>query len=340
MDEVLKRYPVWIQPLSSLESLGGGGGQSGARLWRFRAEQGDLVLRAWPTHGPGRSHLEKVHRWLFATADLEFVPVPCRDRAGRSLQLWNGSLWEVTPWLTGVADLCCPPDFEHLRLACVGLAKFHERHRGEQIRESSPGLRNRRDTLAGLVRGGFDTLERATERALRPSLQKADVYSWLALARRLGPVVLEPLEKAANRVIRLQPCLRDARPEHFLFDGHRLSGLVDFGAMGVDSVAGDLARLLGEWLDGDQTAHREALDSYQQVRPVDSAETSLIRVFESATALLIGERWVRWSFIEGRRFDDPNAFAKGLNRSIDQLHRLERQLARSGVAEFFERAGK
>jgi Ser/Thr protein kinase RdoA (MazF antagonist) len=340
LDELLDRYPVWIQPLSALESLGGGGGQSGARLWRFCAEQGQLVLRAWPTHGPGRAHLEQVHRRLFATADLGFVPVPCRDRAGRSLQDWHGSLWEVTPWLAGIADLSCPPELEHLRLAFTGLATFHERLKHEQIHESSPGLRNRRDTLAALVRGGFVTLESAMDRALTHSALKADEYSWLALARQLAPILLEPLEQSAARIIRVQPCLRDARPEHFLFEGARLSGLVDYGAMGVDSVAGDLARLLGEWSGGDPTARREALDSYEQVRPLDALEASLIRVFESATALLIGERWVRWKYVEGRRFDDPNSFAKGLKRSLNQLHRLDRQVARSGLAEFFGRAGK
>jgi Ser/Thr protein kinase RdoA (MazF antagonist) len=335
MDELLNRYPVVIQPLSALESLGGGGGQSGARLWRFRAEQGQLVLRAWPTHGPGRAHLEQVHRWLFASADLGFVPVPFRDRAGRSLQDWHGALWEVTPWLAGVADLSCPPEFEHLRLAFFGLATFHERLVGEQVHQSSPGLRNRRDTLTALVRGGFDTLERAMESALPHNLLKADVDSWLALARQLGPILLEPLEESAARIIRVQPCLRDARPEHFLFEGDRLCGLVDYGAMGVDSVAGDLSRLMGEWSGGDPTARREALDSYEQVRRLDPAEASLIPVFESATALLIGERWVRWKYIEGRRFDDPNAFAKGLKRSLNQLRWLERQVTRSGLTEFF-----
>jgi Ser/Thr protein kinase RdoA (MazF antagonist) len=331
MDELLSRYPPWIQPLSTLDSLGGGGGQSGARLWRYRAEKGQLVLRAWPTHGPGRAHLEQVHRWLFATADLGFVPVPFRDRAGRSLQDWHGSLWEVTPWLAGVADVNCPPALEHLRLALTGLANFHRRLVGEQAQETSPGLRNRRDTLAALVRGGFDTLERAAVRALPHNLEKADVYSWLTLARQLGPILLVPLEQSADRIIRVQPCLRDARPEHFLFEGDRLSGLVDYGAMGVDSVAGDLARLLGEWLDGDPAARRTAIDSYERLRPLDPAEASLIRLFESSTALLIGERWVRWKYIEGRPFDDPNAFAKGLNRSLNQLRRLDRQVARSGL---------
>ena len=46
----------------------------------------------------------------------------------------------------------------------------------------------------------------------------------------------------------MQPCLRDARPEHFLFVENVLTGLIDFGAMDFETVAGDLARLLGEWL--------------------------------------------------------------------------------------------
>ena len=149
-------------------------------------------------------------------------------------------------------------------------------------------------------------------------------------------MLLDPLEQAAARIVPVQPCLRDARPEHFLFEGDRLSGLVDYGAMGVDSVAADLARLLGEWTCGDLAARREALDSYERVRPLGPSEASLIRVFESATALLIGERWLRWKYIEGRAFDDPNAVAKGLARSLSKLRRLEQQVAeRSGLAEFF-----
>ena len=90
-DELFARYEARFHPLSPLESLGGGGGLSGARLWRFRAEHGELLLRAWPPHGPGRGHIEQVHHWLTLTAELGFVPVPIRDRAGQSVQEWNGT---------------------------------------------------------------------------------------------------------------------------------------------------------------------------------------------------------------------------------------------------------
>ena len=43
--ELLKRYPDDLQPQSELESLGGAGGYSGARLWRYRCARGLVVLR-------------------------------------------------------------------------------------------------------------------------------------------------------------------------------------------------------------------------------------------------------------------------------------------------------
>ena len=42
---------------------------------------------------------------------------------------------------------------------------------------------------------------------------------WLGLARARLPRLLDPIREAAGRVVPLQPCLRDARPEHFLFEG-------------------------------------------------------------------------------------------------------------------------
>ncbi len=122
-------------------------------------------------------------------------------------------------------------------------------------------------------------------------------------------------------MVPLQPCLRDARAEHFLFEGDRVTGLVDFGAMGIDSVAGDLARLIGDWLDGDPAARAEALDAYERVRPLDAAETALIVAFESSSALLIGEHWIRWHYLEDRQFDDPHATTRGILRGLDLLER-------------------
>ena len=323
LEELLSRYPLRAQPLSPPQSLGGAGGLSGARLWRYLSAQGPLVLRAWPPDGPRREHIEKVHRWLLMTADLGFIPVPIRDQQGRTIEEYNGRLWEITPWMAGAADLTQPPSSARVRRAFKGLAAFHQRLAEERIEGLSPGLRQRFESVKQLELGGFDTLARAIERRRRGNLSNCDAAMlWIRLAQTVAPEVQEPLRQASSRTVMLQPCLRDARPEHFLFEGDQLSGLVDFGAMVVDSVVSDLARLMGEWLDDDKPAVRLALESYEQIRPLDAVETSLIGPFQSATALLIGERWIRWHFIEERHFDDRSAVTRGIARSIKQLERL------------------
>jgi Ser/Thr protein kinase RdoA (MazF antagonist) len=355
--ELLARYPRPFQPMDEPESLGGAGGFSGARLWRYRSARGILVLRLWPPHGPGRVHLEQVHRWLLLTEDLGFVPAPIADRSGRTLQEHAGGFWELAPWMPGAAEAARPPATVRVRSAFAAMAAFHQRLAGERRSGTSPGLGHRHEAVAHLLRGGFDALERAIRAAdvtardearplstfarswegeppgepmgpartepRPPGIAPVDLaMRWLGLARAIAPRLLDPLRVAAGCPAPLQPCLRDARPEHFLFEGDRVTGLVDFGAMGVDCVAGDLARLMGEWLDGDPTARSEALAAYERIRLLEAGEAALIDAFASSSALLIGEHWVRWHYIERRRFDDPSAVAQGIARGLAYLERL------------------
>ncbi len=256
INDLLARYPRRVQPLDEPESLGGAGGLSGARLWRYRSERGPLVLRGWPPDGPGRAHLEQVHRWLLLADDLGFIPAPIADRAGDTLQEHEGGLWELAPWMPGAADAVRPPASARVRSAFAALAAFHQRLGGERRTGTSAGLGQRHAAVVQLLRGGFDALERAIRQpdASPPDETRPMAMRWLGLARVVAPRLIDPLRTAAGRVVPLQPCLRDARPEHFLFEDDRVSGLVDFGAMGVDCVAGDLARLMGEWLNGDSAA--------------------------------------------------------------------------------------
>lgn len=318
--EILARYPAAVRPAGEPESLGGAGGLSGARLWRFRSATGPMVLRLWPPHGPGRPHLEQVHRWLHRAGDLGFIPVPIADRSGQTLQELAGEFWELVPWMPGSPETSRPPATARVRSAFTAMAAFHQRLAEGRRSGTSPGLEHRATELDRLIRGGFD----AIERAIRPpgTSLAVEATRWLDLARPMAPRLLKPLREAAGRVVPLQPCLRDARPDHFLFEGDRVTGLVDFGAMGIDCVAGDLVRLIGEWLDGDPAARAEALDAYERIRPLDPDEASLIDAFAGSSALLIGEHWIRWHFVEGRHFDDPSAVTTGIARSLEHLRRL------------------
>ena len=91
--------------------------------------------------------------------------------------------------------------------------------------------------------------------------------------------------------------------------------------MGLEVVSADLARLMSEWLGPDRLARVEALDAYAAVRPLDEAESSLIDAFESSAAVLGAGHWVRWHFLEGRAFDDPEAVSRGIVRGLERLSR-------------------
>jgi len=322
-DKLFLDYPLHVRPLAGPERLGGAGGHSGSRLWRYRSAAGQFVLRAWPPFGPGRPHLERVHHWLSLTSDLGFTPVPIRDISGQSLRENAGRLWEIAPWLGGAPDFGIAPSSGHLRAAFAGLAALHLRLADRRCQGFSPGLIERHQTIRQLIDGGFDLLEDVcTNRRESGCGPREHALLWIKLAQLLARDVENRLGSAVPRVVFLQPCLRDARPEHFLFECERLSGLVDFGAMGIETVAADLARLIGEWLEGDRSARRDALAAYESVRPLDPSESALIEVFEWSSAVLIGERWARWHYLENRTFDDPGAVARGLDKSSARLERL------------------
>jgi Ser/Thr protein kinase RdoA (MazF antagonist) len=314
---LLARYPAIARPCRPPEPLGNFGGWSGARLWRYESGRGRLLVRAWPVDGPGRDALEQIHRWLEEASCLGFVPVPVPALDGRTLQEQGGRFWEISPWLDGLAPER-PPSVARLRSGFTALAAFHQGLRRDRARGPSPGIQARLREVVGLIREGFDVLERVVGRAA-PDPRRESARRWLARARTAAPRLVEPLRRASGQDVPLQPCLRDARPEHLLFSGDRVSGLVDFGAMAIESVAADLARLCSEWLGPDRRARAEGLAAYVSVRPLDASEIALMGVFEDSAALLGAGHWVRWHFLEGRVFDDPSAVNEGIERGLERL---------------------
>lgn len=265
--------------------------------------------------------VESIHRWLGEAAGLGFVPVPLAALDGRTLHERGGRLWDVSPWLTGVSDSDVPPGPSRLRAGFAALAAFHQSLRSDRTRGPSPGLNARLREFEALLGGGFTSLDGVVDRASGDPLAPL-AARWLTLARWTAPRLVGPLRRDAGRVVALQPCLRDARPEHVLFEGDRVTGLVDFGAMGIESVAADLARLLTAWVGPDRAARAEALRAYAAVRPLDDPETALMDAFGTTSAVLGAGHWVRWHFAEGRAFEDPGAVERGIRLGLDRLAEL------------------
>src|SRR4051794_20180529 len=92
---VLVRYPRQVQPLHSVEALGGFGGHSGALLWRYQASMGPIAVRAWPANVQSLEHVLTIHHWLAEAGDLGFLPVPIATRDGQTVERCEGRLWEL-----------------------------------------------------------------------------------------------------------------------------------------------------------------------------------------------------------------------------------------------------
>ncbi len=314
-------YPAQARPLGPPAPIGNAGGLSGARLWRFDSGMGSMVARAWPLDGPGPDSLRRIHSWLARLADLESIPIPLRAIDGRSLIVIDGVCWELVPWCPGSPDTSRPPSSDRLRAAFSALAAVHQRLAFESTEAPSPGLAARLAEASGLLASELTQIESVVRREVNDPLA-GPALRWIALARDGFPQLVARLRREASAPVPVQPVLRDARPDHFLFIGDRLSGLVDFGAMGLDSPAADLARLIGEWIGMDLAARSAALDAYAAVRPLRAIDARLIDVFADSAAWLGPARWVRWHFLEQRYFDEPDAAATGLERALGRL--LER----------------
>lgn len=306
--EVLKAYPADCQP-ETVESLGSAGGFSGARFWRIHAQRGLLCLRRWPSEHPTVERLEFIQAVLWHVDqqgfDLAPLALPAASRKGYVRH--GGTLWELTPWLAGKANYLAQPTPARLSAALRSLAAFHQATVGFPLpvaeRDFSPGMKQRAAQLQSYLSGGLAKLQAQMSPAVWPELAQAG-QEILGRFPRMAPRVMALLEQAGREPVHLSPCIRDIWHDHVLFLGDEVSGLVDFGALNVENVAADVARLLGSLVGDDPSGWEQGLAAYQSVRPLSAAELSLVRAFDESSVLMSGLMWLEWVFQAGRVFED------------------------------------
>jgi homoserine kinase type II len=321
MAEVLTHYPPSAQPLATPTEMANSGGLSGAKLWAYHAPAGPLIVRKWPINGPKLATIAQIHRWLDRARKLRFVPVPLAAKDGHSIRPCRGSLWSVEPFQPGLPVPCpLPPQ---VASAFAALARFHCAMGSITPSAQSPGLAARLQELESLVVHDLQAW-RVAITCVREDPHAAAALRWIDEAFNHAAAMREKVRNAALHRVAIQPVIRDARPEHVLFSGDHVTGWVDFGAMGVDAVETDLARLMGEWFEPGAPEREIALSAYQAERAITPAEAALIEAFEQANDLLAGARWIRWHFVERIRFDDPNAVSVGLAKALKRVNRLGR----------------
>ena len=323
IEHLLRHFPS-LPPRERRECLGSAGGFSGARFWRIVTPAGRFCLRRWPAGHPSPERLRFIHAALLRAqaAGLDFVPAPLSTDQGHTFVRRDGALWELTAWLPGEADYVQRPGGARLAAAMKALARFHL-----AVADAAGADR------VGPSRGIAERLERLrwfrgeAAARIRRELDRTAAGSVLGeTLREHGPTIVERFVSRADEIERelvdmvelifpQQPSIRDVWHAHVLYTGDRVTGLVDYGAMRIESVAGDVARLLGS-MTTESNNWTIGMDAYESVRPLSHIEHSATGVFDRSGKAMAGMNWLTWLLLEGRTFEDERAVAKRIGEIV------------------------
>jgi homoserine kinase type II len=337
--EVLQSYPPECWP-TAIEPLGAAGGMSGARFWRVVAPRGELVLRCWPIEHPTPEGLQFIHAVLRYAANrgMRILPVPIANRSGKTFDRHAGHVWELAPWLPGTANYENSPSVERLRAAMSALAQFHvsvadfpptppSATAGLRLASSrgpAPAITHRLTRLAELQNGGIELLTRAITNNIWPELIPL-AREFAATLPRIVPLAIAQLVPFADVPLPLQPCIRDVWHDHILFEGETVTGLIDFGAMHIDTLATDIARLLGSLVGDDAAGWQKGLAAYSAIRPLSEHESLAVFALDAAGTTLAGCNWIRWIYVDGRQFDNPPQLIARFTQLLERLLYVSRR---------------
>jgi len=263
--------------------------------------------------------------WHATREGFRRVPLPLETRNHRGYVAHGGFLWELAPWLPGTADYAQHPTPARLRAAMVTLAEFHRATATFPLPDlpasRSPGIRSRLVRLGRWIEGDLDRLAEAIQPGLFAEIE-GRAWQVLSLTRQAAPSVLALLEQLCDTRVQLQPCICDVWHEHVLFEADRVTGLIDFGSMRPESVAADVARLLGSMAGDDRSKWEMGLEAYQSLRRLSPGELALVTGFDRSTTVLAGLNWLEWIYCQRRVFENRQAIPGRLDVIIQRLARL------------------
>lgn len=332
-------FPSGWRPLAAVP-LPTASGFSGSRIWRITCPLGEAALRRWPVETSTR-RVQALHG-LLATAiraGQGHLPAPIGRSNGETVWEARGRLWELATWRPGDPLAAGGASLDALTAAMTALAQWHGALTPARIGPIAPELADRATVEAFLHSRPCPSpafQRRADEwRRLRPRLDPGlatMANDPLALARRTESIAraLEPRIDSWTRR-GLQPivprvCLGDVRRAHVLFRDGMVTGIVDFEAVTLDTVARDLGRYLGEVAPDDPELRRAARQAHASLVGVDPAEDALAEILDTFGCLVASLRWFDWIFRP--RPDSPDPVA-GYGRWSEVVSRLEQVVRRS-----------
>jgi Ser/Thr protein kinase RdoA (MazF antagonist) len=313
-------------------------GFSGAIVRCVETADGPFCLRGWPQATIDGDRILGLHELLrhVALRGIDYVAVPLPQDEGTTVVRAAGRFWQLEPWLPGCADFCSSPSRARLTAAFVALGRFHQAARSFQPRHGGVLLLGTAaPTIAPTVVDRIELFERWTPERLaviRAQLQRQE-SEFTILARRVAAAfqrsarrVADELRAVGGKPMPSQPCLRDVWHDHVLFQGDKVTGLIDPSAARTDTVAADIARLAGSLIADDRAAWDIALEAYRSVAPLSEREAQLVPVLDRSGILLSGMAWLErtdlWHI-------DQSAFAARVLDRLERIAQRAEQLARS-----------
>lgn len=322
---VSRAYGISCQP-EQVSCWQTGQGMSGARIWKVETEQEVYCLRRWPAEFQDSVRLDWLQSVLSHAknwgCDSLAVPLPTRD-GGHHVQA-GGYLWQLSPWLPGEADYHRQPSQEKLHAAMRATASFHGAvaDHTDSCVGMPPSVQERINLCRWWMNEG--RLDELRHRIRTTSASSSTPFAGQIVAgfEQRRAEIAEMLAREQAVQIALMPCLRDLWHDHLLFDGEHVTGIIDYGALRIDTPATCISRLLASLAGEDAARWRSGLATYQEVRPMTENELRLVRVLDVSARLLSGMNWLKWIYLDERRFDNLQLVQQRLQLAAERLQNL------------------
>ena len=258
---VLAAYPPAVRDCR-WAPLPPGGGLSGGQVWRGELHGEPLfALKRWPaSHTPERMRL--VHERIGVTTELQFTPRLLPTLARTTSVVHDGRCWDVTTWLDGTPDLLARTSRSQLRAAGAALAHLHHLWLPGNIQLAPCSAVARRLALLNEWAGTRFRFEGPVDVAEELERSLALVRDRLQATR----TELRRCEPIRGRVVAIHG---DFWPENVLFRQEMLTGVLDFGNVGVDHPEVDLGRLLADVPGVERTDVDAAVSGYNSNAPFE-----------------------------------------------------------------------
>ena len=294
-------------------------GFSGAVVWRGHDTTGAprVALKGWP-QGIAVERVGQVHLWMSRAVHLPFVPKVLASTRGASAVLADGRVWDACQWKSGAPSAV--PTADTVRAACEAVARLHLCWPAVAERRPCRGVAARLDILTD-----HRALIENWNRALPPVHPELDLLLRQAAREvaRVADSATLALRPWAAWPLAQQPCVRDLRGEHVLFEGDRVSGIIDYGAMAVDHPAVDLARLLDDYSAMDRTLFAVGLDAYRDAGAPLDVPDEFVRLLARTGAVCSLLGWLVRFFVRREPVLRPAATAVRLGELLSRVERFE-----------------